>query len=616
MRKITKKIILSLLIGVMLITPTATPLKAEAATIYYDTNVTIVDSIDNVQYPKTETEYAFEDYVSSQYFSVSSQTVLKAYFSWDPNEVAKATVWFATDRDGVNVIGTKTSLTTPGQSIVTALDTGSYYLCYSIDSRLSDEYGAVNFALLGEKVATTETEISSSKAKPNILLLSTPLSKNINRGFLGATSPTDYYLFSTTEETNITFEYNFREYNGLDVKKATIKIYDYETDAIVASKTFSPSKANSNTLDISVPKGTYYITMSGATTSTTLTATITSTESSIAAGTTPGAGDREKVEPIEVTYVDYIDNYQYPETSKYTTVSGLVGVKSFELKKPTIIKIYMTWDTSVFKSANVWISRDESGYDIIKEESKLAKTTSYAYHLLDPGVYYINYEMSGTDTKANAGICVLGEVVNTSEGSNYASSYKKPITLTLNKTYKGFLSATAPVDYYKLTLDEKSMVTFTFDFTQLNGNKNSGAKITIYNSNNTMLKSQTYSPTDSSKNTISMLLSKGTYYISMTGAETSTILKAGTTSRTIGVNKTTSNDKVTISLNCSFNPTEVKVVYGYIYNDLTTDNNTWSKATTVEGLTYKATKNGYYTFRIKDAYGNYLLKRVNISSIR
>ncbi len=620
MRNLLKKIIAGTLLGAMLVTSLGSIKQVDAAqttTTITDSNISIIDSIDNVQYPKTTTAYVVRDTTSTQTFSINTSTAVKMYFSWDTNTVSKMTVWIATDYSGINVIGQKYSLNSPGQSLVTMLDSGTYYLCYSPTLAQKNDYAVVNYAILGEKVVTTESVAQSSKTKPNELRISTSSNTNLNYGFLSETSPIDYYTFGVSGSSDVNIDFNFKAYEGISLNYAILKIFNYETDALITSQKFNPSTAVSNTLKIKLDKGVYYVTMSGATTATTLSVTIGLSNVDQSEDEEPEDTIRDPASPIGVTYVDFIQNFQYPETSKYTIVSGTVGVKSFNLTKPTILKIYMTWDTQAFRSATVWLSRDAGGYDIIEAEKTLSKTTSYLFHLLDPGRYYINYKMIGVNNsvKSETGICVIGQTVTTNEGSNYASSYKNPLTLTPNKTYKGFLSVTAPVDYYKFTLDKKSMVTFTYDFEQIS-NTNPGAMINIYNKNNVLLKKQNYSSMGADYNKIQLLLEKGTYYISMTGAETTTILKASTVSRMISIKKTDLNKKVNLSLTFDFDPAEMKVVKGYVYDDLVTDNFTWSKATTLNVKSYTVSSNGYYSFRIKDVNGNYFLKRIKITTIK
>lgn len=614
------KIITGTLLGVMLVTSLGSIKQVDAAqttTTITDSNISIIDSIDNVQYPKTTTAYVVKDTTSTQAFSINTSTAVKMYFAWDTYTVSKMTVWIATDYSGINVIGQKYSLNSSGQSLVTMLDSGTYYLCYSPTLAQKNDYAVVNYAILGEKVVTTESVAQSSKTKPNELRISTSSNANLNYGFLSETSPIDYYMFGISGSSDVNIDFNFKAYEGIYLNYAILKIFNYETDALITSQKFNPSTASSNTLKIKLDKGVYYATMSGATTATTLSATIVSSNPDQSEGEEPEGTIRDPASPIGVTYVDFIRNFQYPETSKYTIVSQTVGVKSFNLTKPTILKIYMTWDTQAFRSATVWLSRDAGGYDIIEAEKTLTKTTSYLFHLLDPGKYYINYKMIGVNNsvKSETGICVIGQTVTTNEGLNYASSYKNPLTLTPNKTYKGFLSVTAPVDYYKFTLAEKSMVTFTYDFEQIS-NTNPGAMISIYNKNNVLLKKQNYSSMGADYNKIQLLLEKGTYYISMTGSETTTILKASTVSRTISIKKTNSNKKVNLSLTFDFDPAEIKVVKGYVYDDLITDNLTWSKGTTLNVKSYTVSSNGYYTFRIKDVNGNYFLKRIKVTTIK
>lgn len=620
MRNLLKKIIAGTLLGAMLVSSLGSMKQVDAAqttTTITDSNIYIIDSIDNVQYPKTTTSYVVRDTTSTQTFSINTSTAVKVYFSWDTNTVSKMTVWIATDYSGINVIGEKHSLNSPGQSLVTMLDSGTYYLCYSPTLAQKNDYAVVNYAILGEKVVTTESVVQSSKTKPNELRIATSSNTNLNYGFLSETSPIDYYTFGVSGSSDVNINFNFKAYEGISINYAILKIFNYETDALITSQKFNTSTAASNTLKIKLDKGVYYVTMSGATTATTLSVTIGSSKPDQSDDEEPEDTIRDPASPIGVTYVDFIQNFQYPETSKYTIVSGNVGVKSFNLIKPTVLKIYMTWDTQAFRSATVWLSRDAGGYDVIEAEKTLSKTTSYLFHLLDPGKYYINYKMIGVNksVKSETGLCVIGQTVTTNEGLNYASSYKNPLTLTPNKTYRGFLSVTAPVDYYKFTLDEKSMVTFTYDFEQIS-NSNPGAMINIYNKNNVLLKKQNYSSTGADYNKIQLLLEKGTYYISMTGSETTTILKASTVSRTISVKKTNSTKKVNLSLTFDFDPTEIKVVKGYVYDDLVTDNLTWSKATTLNVKSYTVASNGYYTFRIKDANGNYFLKKIKITSIK
>lgn len=617
MRNLLKKIILGVLFATMLVTGIGPIKEADAADTTADSNITIVDSIDNVQYPKTTTAYVSKNVTTTHMFSINTTTAVKMYFSWDTNMASKMTVWIAADYNGINVIGPKRTLNSPGQSLISMLDAGTYYLCYSASLAQKNDYANINYAILGEKVATTESVAQSSKTKPNELKITTSSNTNLNYGFLSETSPTDYYIFSILAASDVTFDFNFKVYEGISLSSATLKIFNYETDALITSQKFNSTSAAANNLKIDLKEGVYYATMSGATTSTSLSMTIGAYPNGPSNGDGQGIPGRDPASPIDITYVDFIENFQYPETSKYTIVQGTIGVKSFVLKKPTILKIYMTWDTAAFRSATVWLSRDASGYDIINAEKSLSKTTSYLFHLLDPGTYYINYKMTGTSnsSKSETGICVIGQKATTNEGTNFASSYNDPLTLTSNKIFKGFLSVTAPIDYYKFTLDERSMVKVIYDFTQLNSDSNTGAMISIYNSSNVLLKKQNYSSAGADRNTIQLLLEKGVYYMSMTGAETTTFLKVSTESRAISVKKTNSNKKVKLSLSFAFDPAEIKVVKGYVYDDFATDSDTWSRATLLKGKSYTVSNKGYYTFRVKDTNGNYYLNRVRITAI-
>ena len=294
-----------------------------------------------------------------------------------------------------------------------------------------------------------------------------------------------------------------------------------------------------------------------------------------------------------------------------------------KINQPTIVKSYMNWDSS-YVGANLWYSRDKDGLDMIGEATSVTSKDSYLQYFLDPGTYYINYELKSSgynnDTVVSkSGICILGQKVKTTE-DYLVSSFSKSNKMTNGKNEIGFLSITAPIDYYKFTIKTKSMVTIQFDFHLYEHVSVSEGRCKLMNRDRMMIYQQTYNTSGVEYNTFSKLLDPGTYYISMSGAQTTTSLKYKAISYKVTSTVTKVGDKYKVKLNIPYIVDVLMVRKGSISLSKLRDSSVWnsydSNCRLLQGKSCYVDKPGYYTFLIRDTYGNYDYYKINITDTK
>lgn len=333
---------------------------------------------------------------------------------------------------------------------------------------------------------------------------------------------------------------------------------------------------------------------------------------------------------IPITYISSVDNLQYPATSQFVTITGISGVGKVVINEPTIIKAYMNWDSNQVNSAIIWFSRDTRGIDLVGSQATLNASKNYQVILLDRGTYYFNYNLKANTGNGNnynytyttAGVCIVGQIAGSTE-SVYDSSKNHPNNVEFEKVETGFLSITAPIDYYRFELKEKSIITINFNFLELKDMNLSGSACTLKNSMDANIIEKSYSNQGSEYNTITKILEPGVYYITMKGGTTVTSLLVKKIPYVIKSSKSTSRytkGNVRVSLNIPFDYTEILVTKGNIPKSKMTDYYTWytyqSDITKVlSDKTHIVTENGTYTFRILDYMGNYSLHTVTIKNI-
>lgn len=332
---------------------------------------------------------------------------------------------------------------------------------------------------------------------------------------------------------------------------------------------------------------------------------------------------------MPITYTSSVDNLQYPATNQFTAVTGISGVGKVVINQPTIVKAYMNWDSSEVSSSAIWFSRDVKGIDLVGSQVKLTSEKNYELILLDVGTYYYNYSLkantsnnSSTYYFTTVGVCLVGQVANSTERI-YESSKNNPNNISFNKVETGFLSITAPIDYYRFELTEKSIVTVNFNFLELNDINIKDSDCTLKNSMDANIIAQSYSSRGAEYNTFAKILDPGIYYITMKGSTTITSLEVKKVPYIIRSTKSTSSytkGNVKITLDVPYEYSEILVTKGNIPKAKITDYSTWntyhSDTTKVlPGKTYTVTANGTYTFRIHDYMDNYSLYTVNVSNI-
>lgn len=572
-----------------------------------DIELSYVNSVENYLYPESEKYYTVLNMSGSAKFVITEPTIVKTFVKWDASKVKSASVFYSWDEYGLNVIGKTLTLKASGDSLIHLLDAGTYYLNYSfVNAGKSDEFSIASAGIcpIGQKTGSNERVAVSSFTNPNYIY-----SGMTAYGSLSVTAPIDYYRFNVTENGEGSFTYNFDTYTGLESTKGLITLYD-SNKKMLTSKTFNSTKTEDNVLKYTFVPGEYYVTLNGAETSTTLIYNFLK-EAEV-------EEQKRSVRDITVTYVDEIENALYPSTDKFDVAESLSGAKKITLKKPTIIKAYMTWDTTKIKTANTWLSRDADGIDKIGEDTPFRNSSSYMYHLLDPGTYYFNYEVSPVNNKvesATTGVCVLGQKISSTE-TNYVSSFTKATKMESGKKQKGFLSVAAPVDYYKIVLDESANVTFTFNFANSPISDIKKGTITLYSKSKEFILNRQFSTKGRAENKFVKFLKKGTYYVSMSGAETYTTLKYKAVPTEIKPSQVDHGKTVTISFTSKNSFTQILMVKGNVDSAFKANKEVFNKNlktnTLLNGKSITVSENGTYTFRFEDVYGNLFLKKVTV----
>jgi hypothetical protein len=331
---------------------------------------------------------------------------------------------------------------------------------------------------------------------------------------------------------------------------------------------------------------------------------------------------------IPITYISSVDNLQYPATNQFVTITGVSGGGKVVINEPTVVKAYMNWDSTKVNSPTIWFSRDTRGIDLVGTQTLLTSAKNYQLILLDIGTYYFNYNLKSNTGSTNnyiyttVGVCIVGQVANSTE-SIYDSSKNYPNTIEFNKVETGFLSITAPIDYYRFELKEKSIINISFNFLELKDINLNGSTCTLKNSMDANIIEKKYNSQGSEYNTITKILEPGIYYINMKGSTTVTSLEVKKVPYVIKSSKSSSaytKGNVKVNLNIPFEFNEILVTKGNIPKSKITDYNTWStyrseNTMVLTSKTYIVTTNGTYTFRINDYLGNYTLHTVTVTNI-
>lgn len=582
-------------------------------TTYGTVKVEYVESIDNMQYPSTDKYWGINDFEGYMSFTINEPTMVKTYIKWDGDSTSGCTLEYAKDRGGLDIVGESKELRNSGDHIIHLLDAGTYYVHYKFKSTTQEGMYSVTAAgicVLGQKLGSTEQIPVSSFSSPNTLSEGTAI-----KGALSVTSPIDYYKVVIKETGTIKISYNFDTFNDFSNSYgAQCVLYDSDKN-MLETRQFSTYSSSENVLEKELEKGTYYITLSGAETSTTLKYTFTKK--------TEEEQIKASYGTAKVSYVTSIDNALYPATSQFTSGKGTEGTRKFTIKKPTIIKAYMTWDTNTFYSVDVWFSRDKNGMDKIGDKVTLSPSEPYIIHLFDKGTYYVNYSLSGGFNLTGeevTGICLVGQKVKTSE-KVAVSSFKEPTLLKSGKKKTGFLSVTAPVDYYKFVLDEESNVTFQFNFATIDGKMPYGGKFTLYSGSKEYISARDFDSYGSENNKFTLHLKKGTYFVTLSGWETYTTLKYSAKSTNVKIKQyKQDNGSVKLYLKSETYFKEILMREGKEAKGTINDYGKWNayadKCTALDGKTTYVKKNGWYTFRVQDDLENYYIWTVKVTDCK
>ena len=330
---------------------------------------------------------------------------------------------------------------------------------------------------------------------------------------------------------------------------------------------------------------------------------------------------------IMPSYVTDLDNVLYPSTSQYYIYDGLRGSGRFEVTKPTIVKAYYTWDsTGTTKiSGQAWFSRDSQGIDIVGAASKLVNVSDSVTIFLDPGVYYVNHLFSAKQDKysvyTRVGVALLAQDVGSAEAV-YASSFTNPNPLTAGRSIRGFLSESSPSDYYKFQISEYSRVNISFNMESVSGINVGKGICTLYDGDNQKITGKTFNTGGKAQNQINVFLEPGTYYIELSGTVAPTNLKVDAVryvvDYTLSKKKPTNKD-VTLYINTDFEADEILIYTGKVISANIKKSSIWNTrnddCTDMTGGSIQIGKNGYYTIRVKDAEGNYIMRTIRIKNI-
>lgn len=577
-----------------------------------DMKIEYVESLDNMQYPSSDKYWTLTDAEGYRKIKVTEPTMVKTLIKWESG-IQSATLEYVRDPAGLDAIDKKEEVRDSGNGIIHLLDKGVYYVHYKLTSASQDDKDRkvqAGMCILGQKIGSTEKHPVSSFKSAN------PLKNGKTvKGALSVTAPIDYYKFTIKKDGVVKLTYSFGTFTDMgQMSGGKIELYDVN-QAKIASQNYNSSSEGGCAFEKALAAGTYYVSLSGAETSTVISMQFTKKPIDLGPAYSTGKA--------KVIYTSALDNAHYPNTDQFSSALGTEGWRKFTIKKPTIIKVYMTWDTTAFSRAKIWLSRDDGGIDRIGGLSDLNGTTDYIYHLLDPGTYYVNFQLEGS-REANGdeivGVCILGQKVYTTE-EEYASSFKKPTLMTSGKKQRGFLSLTAPVDYYKFTIAEDSNVKFSFDFATLNKVQPYSGAITIYTKSKEFVHSQNYSLGGVEYNEFTLHLKKGTYYITLSGAETyTTVTYKAYSTVPVFKEKTLEDGSVRLSFKCPTYFKEVMMRAAKEAKESVNETMVWNTYDELNCIVRNNSvivkKNGWYTFRMEDSFGNKYIYTVKVKGVK
>ena len=324
---------------------------------------------------------------------------------------------------------------------------------------------------------------------------------------------------------------------------------------------------------------------------------------------------------IPLVTVTDIDNVPYPSTyDMYFFGEGYRNYSSFKISEPGEVKAYFRWGTSIKGKGTVWFSRDEEGHDIVGERIELGSKNKALTAFLDAGSYYLNAQWSSEAYEVGAAL--LYEKSN-SEESVTVSSFFNPNIISLDRTVKGFLSETTPIDYYAFQISETANIKVTYSFDSSKATV--PGLITLYDSNQVAIVSKEYGKSTRGAQTFNYLLEPGFYYVQMSDMVGNTTLNVEPMYYKINITPEVTESWVKgplkVNIDTTIDVKEMWVVRKDVADVDIKNSEIWTRSSRnelyvpLDGTTFEATKNGTYTVRVLDIYGNYTLERIKITNI-
>lgn len=333
---------------------------------------------------------------------------------------------------------------------------------------------------------------------------------------------------------------------------------------------------------------------------------------------------------LETNKIEYMENNQYPSTAS-TNMCYMFneehGVGSFTVDTPSAIRAYYTWDTSntgITISGRSWFSWDVDGRYILGNKWTLNAPSASSYVYVDPGTYYLNQQFtikSGNVASSEyIGITVLIEPIRSSE-KVYSSSQASPNAIAVNSEEYGFLSTTAPNDWYLFNIKEYGRVSISFYFYEKGGNTVKSGVCQLLNDKGQQFGTykRTFNTNDYSQNVITAYLEPGSYYITMSGCTGPTYLKVGYTSYGItisGIPTGITTKDATIKVSTGIDASEVLIINRKVAESEKASNTAWTGSTNItDTMSYACSANGDYTVRVRDRSNNLYIKSFTVKGI-
>ena len=325
---------------------------------------------------------------------------------------------------------------------------------------------------------------------------------------------------------------------------------------------------------------------------------------------------------IPLVTVTNIDNVPYPSTyNMFFYGDNVRNYSKFTIESPGEVKAYFRWTSSNNGRGTAWFSRDVNGYDIVGSTAELNYSNNSLKVFLDTGTYYLN--CTWTTEAYDVGAALLYEDGQSEELMD-VSSFDNPNPIVFDKTTRGFITDTAPNDYYVFTLDKKALVTIAFSFDKDNYTRYDGYA-TLYNEFQIELANKRYTRTTQGAEVINQQLQPGTYYIRLTGINGGTTLNVSPMYYDITLKPEVTSGwtkgPMKVFIDTTIDYVDIVAVSRRVYEDDIKNTEIWMKSIynqyyiPVEGNAFEVTKNGTYSVRIEDKFGNYELKTIKITTM-